>query len=470
MSLRAVSPWLAIPLALLSLAFSPARQTPQAPSVKPQPPRIASHVIVVSISGFGADDGARPGDGRLRLPRLSALRGRGIYAVGVESVYPSLMNPAHTSIATGVPPADHGVTGDYPFDEQSGAASDEPYWLAHQIKSETLWEAARRGGLTTAAVGYPVTAGAPITLNLPPVPAESHVRDHVSPPGLLAEISAALQADAAAIVSPAADPVSAEKQDRLRAAAAAYLIEKHRPHLLMISLGAVAAAQRAHGPQSEQARAALEQADALLGQISDAVERSAAAGETALWVVSDHGSMRSETEFRPNVVLAKKGLLTVNGEGRITAWRAVARATGGAAAVFIKDPQDVKTAEEVEKLWREVHERPESPVWRVVTRRDAVRVGADPRATLFLDAAPGYVFSSRATGSTTGRAPARAAAGYLPQRSEMRAALVAAGRGLKTGAKIEHARLIDLAPTVARLLGLELRAARGRVISEVIEP
>jgi hypothetical protein len=52
----------------------------------------------------------------------------------------------------------------------------------------------------------------------------------------------------------------------------------------------------------------------------------------------------------------------------------------------------------------------------------------------------------------------------------MRAALVAAGRGLKTGAKIEHARLIDLAPTVARLLGLELRAARGRVISEVIEP
>jgi hypothetical protein len=62
----------------------------------------------------------------------------------------------------------------------------------------------------------------------------------------------------------------------------------------------------------------------------------------------------------------------------------------------------------------------------------------------------------------------RAADGYLPARSEMRGALILAGKGIRAGVKLEHARLLDLAPTIARLLGLELKATRGRVISEVL--
>jgi hypothetical protein len=77
--------------------------------------------------------------------------------------------------------------------------------------------------------------------------------------------------------------------------------------------------------------------------------------------------------------------------------------------------------------------------------------------------------SPRLRGATVAKAADRGAHGYLPQRSEMRGALIASGRGIKAGAKVEYARLIDIAPTIARLLGLEIRAARGKVISEVID-
>ena len=50
----------------------------------------------------------------------------------------------------------------------------------------------------------------------------------------------------------------------------------------------------------------------------------------------------------------------------------------------------------------------------------------------------------------------------------MRAVLVISGKGIKPSQKIEYARLIDIAPTIVRLLGLEMKTARGRVLSEVI--
>ncbi|MCI0661612.1 MAG: hypothetical protein L0220_11105, partial [Acidobacteria bacterium] len=190
--------------------------------------------------------------------------------------------------------------------------------------------------------------------------------------------------------------------------------------------------------------------------------------ELTIFVVTDFGSMNIEQIFNPNVVLAKKGFLTTGGEGRITSWRAVAQTFGGSAAIFVRDRQDEKTSREVEKVFTELHEKPDSPIWRVVSRREASQLGADPRAVLYLDAAPSYAMSSRATGSTISKTSDRAAHGFLPSRSEIRATLIISGKGIKNGAKIEYARLIDIAPTAARLLGLEMRTARGRVFYEVI--
>lgn len=465
--------------ALVSIAVSSAQQpipaNPAKQEAKPKLPRIAAHVVIISISGLRADYITNPEAYRLRIPNLLALRDRGAHAIGVESVYPSLSNPAHATIVTGTLPADHGITADFPFDEATGAAATRPHWLAQEIKTDTLWELARRDGLSTAAIGWPLTAGAAINFNLPAAFAEQGsvanqvtLRQYVNPPDLLEQLPAVRELTTHANKKTPPEVADAQAEDEFGAEAAAFLIEKHRPNLLLVHFNSLKVVQQRYGLQADQVAVTLARLDAALAKITGAVARAKLTGDTTLFVLADSGATRIEREFRPNVVLARKGFLTSDAQGRVTLWRAIAQTFGGSAAIFIKNPQDEATVRAVEKLFSDLAGEDDSPLWRVTTRRDAAKLGADPRAVLYLDAAPLYTMSARSDGSRYGQVAARTAQGYLPSRAEMRAALIISGKGIKAGTKIEYARLLDIAPTVARLLGLEMKTARGRVIAEVL--
>jgi predicted AlkP superfamily pyrophosphatase or phosphodiesterase len=393
-------------------------------------PPISSHVILIAIEGLRSDFVTGAESKRLNIPTIQALRSRGSYAVGIESVFPTQSVPAYASMITGSPPADHGLTSDYSFDQESASISVEPHKLAGEIKIETIFDLARRANLVTAAVGFP-GAGAPIMFNQPDVAA-----------------------------------------DFVKAAAAAEIIERHCPNLLMVNFTSFDEAQRRHGLLSAESIKAMEAIDDFVKKIIDAAEKFEMAEEATFILVSDSGSSKIEKEFNPNVLLAKKGWLTSDGQGRVTSWLAVAQSFGGSAAVFVKDPKDEKFIREVETFFTQHAEKPDSPIWRIITRREATKLGADPRVALYLDAAPLYAITAKTTGSPVtnlSKGADRAVRGYAPSRVEMRALFVIAGKGIKSGAQTPYARLIDVAPTVARLLGLEMKTARGRVISEVLK-
>lgn len=401
----------------LSLSISSVWAAQKKPAIPKQPP-LTSSLVVISINGLSSDHILRPARYRHRIPNLIALRDRGSYSAAVEGVYPSLTLPAHASISTGMLPVDHGIYSDYPFDIEKGMPLATPFENSSQITADTIWAAARRSNLKSSSIDFPLTTGGTVDSRL-------SIRE-----GLTSLLES---------------------------------IKEKKVNLVLISFNSFGEALARHGMDSKEALAAIEAIDAQVGQIT------AALGSEATFVVtSDSARVAVEREFRPNVVLAKKGLITLDRQGGIESWKAIAQASGGSAAIFVRNPQDEKLIAEVETTFREIHEKSDSPIWRIINRQDAARIGADPRAVLFLDAAPLYVMSSRLTGATTGSSEMRAASGYLPQRSEMRAALVFAGRGIKAGVRLEFARLVDVAPTVSRLLGLELRSARGRVIDEVL--
>ncbi|MEP7337394.1 MAG: ectonucleotide pyrophosphatase/phosphodiesterase [Acidobacteriota bacterium] len=456
----------ALILAVIQPSLKAQQQKPAPPPAKPKPPKFTSHVILISISGLRADDLNNAETLRLNIPTILALRAKGSYAVSVESVYPSQSSPAHVSMVTGALPADHGITSDFPFDEMTGTQSAKPHLLSTEIKTDTLWEAARREGLITAAIGYPLTAGASINFNLPEAPEE---RSNSNPPELRSEVLAALKTE------PETSPATSKSYDLVhqthddfKAGAAAYVIEKYRPNLLLINFTSLDLAQRRFGLRAIETRDAVGLIDGLVKKIVSATDTAKLTDETTFLIVSDHGSSQVEREFRPNVLLAKKGLLTIDEQGNVKSWNAVVQSFEGSAAVLLKNPQDETMAREVEKLFSELDKDSDNPLWRITSRRDAARLGADPRVSLYLDAAPRYKISPRGNGSTVAKTDDRAAYGYLPSRAEMRATLILAGKGIKAGQRIEYARLIDIAPTVVRLLGLEMKSARGRSLSEVI--
>jgi len=228
-------------------------------------------------------------------------------------------------------------------------------------------------------------------------------------------------------------------------------------------LADIAGAASKFGVESREAVAALEEVDSRLGQVLAGLS-----GKATVLIVTDAGREAVEREFRPNVILARNKFLSAGHDGRIEQWRAVCQAFGGSAGVRLADPRDEKLIAELVKVFTEASEKPQSPVWRVVDKQSAARLGADPAFAFFLDAAPHYVMSERAAGDPEAGTKLRGSAGYLPQRSALRGVLIASGLGVKAGARLEYARLVDIAPTIARMLGLELRVTRGRVLSEVI--
>jgi hypothetical protein len=50
----------------------------------------------------------------------------------------------------------------------------------------------------------------------------------------------------------------------------------------------------------------------------------------------------------------------------------------------------------------------------------------------------------------------------------MNAIFVAAGSGIKIGTKIPMIENVDVAPTIARLLGISLENAHGRPLGEIL--
>src|SRR5512147_3087460 len=76
-------------------------------------------VVVVCIDGSEPEyfaDGLKRG----LLPNLARFKTQGFYGEG-DCVVPSFTNPNNLSIVTGVPPAQHGICGNYFYDREAGA-------------------------------------------------------------------------------------------------------------------------------------------------------------------------------------------------------------------------------------------------------------------------------------------------------------------------------------------------------------
>jgi hypothetical protein len=59
--------------------------------------------------------------------------------------------------------------------------------------------------------------------------------------------------------------------------------------------------------------------------------------------------------------------------------------------------------------------------------------------------------------------------GYSPTTPGMETGLVMAGAGIRRGARLAETRTLDVAPTIARLLGLELTQAEGQPIAGALK-
>lgn len=444
--------WISSTAILLCILLS---SLPSDAQSQPSPRRL----ILISVDGMLPADSYRPSDHHLKLPNLEKLIQRGCASPGVEAVFPTSTYPNHTTMMTGVPPAVHQVVSNTPLDPM-GLEAGGWYYYAEQIAAETLYQAARKAQLKTAAVSWPVTVGAKIDYLLPeyhPVMTrEDREMMHVlSTPGLFEESEK---------VAAAYAPVMG---DAWRTAAFIHIMETRNPDLMLLHLSGVDAIQHRYGPHSRESHAELEKIDGYLGQILQAVEKSDRAADTEWMIVSDHGFMSYTRKMNPMVALRDAGLITTDSRGRVTGWKVFMRNASGSAFFEVRDKNDAQSIAKATKIIQELAKDPANGIDKVYTPSEIQAKGADPEAFLAIGAARGFVFGSELNGSLVVETPLGGAHGYDPLLPELHSSLILAGSDVPACTSLEGARMIDIAPTAAALLGISMPSAQGVVLDKI---
>jgi predicted AlkP superfamily pyrophosphatase or phosphodiesterase len=137
------------------------------------------------------------------------------------------------------------------------------------------------------------------------------------------------------------------------------------------------------------------------------------------------------------------------------AWEA-----GGSAAIFLNDPKDNATRKTVAELLARLKADPANGI-REVLEADAIeKMGGFPGAAFVVDAQPDWSFTTALSGPIVEAVKTGGAHGYLPTRPELRAAFFAEGPGIAHGKNLGLVDMRQIAPTVARELGVTLPAAK----------
>ena len=387
---------LAAMLAALAALAASAYVAAAAPPVPPT-------VIVVSLDGVRHDYLDRG-----PFPALDRIAREGLRAGRLVPVYPASTFPGHVSLATGARPDVHGIIDNQFWDRARGARfdySNDASW----IEAEPLWAAAERQHVPAATFFW--------------VGSETDWR------GVGARYR----------VTPF-DPKIGEADKVARILAWLDLPAAQRPRLVMTWWHGADHAGHANGPDHPDVAADLASQDRHLGTLLAGLDARGAWSHTTLVVVSDHGMTTAEKRVDLAGALRRAKL-----RPRLEIGTAVAH-------VFVESAEDLGRAERALAGLAGVHVDRRDALPASLRLRHATRTG-----DLVVRAEPPYTFAAgnllAKTGDLLGRR--RGVHGYAPEHPDMAGIFLALGRGVPAGARPEAVAMIDVAPTVAVLLGID---------------
>lgn len=426
------------------------------------------HVVVICVDGLPA---YLFDDPNASMPTIRRLAAAGTRAAGMKVSNPSVTWPNHTSLTTGVRPEKHGVLFNGVLERvgpglpvKVNPRKDK----SDLVHAETIYDVLHEAGLTTSAINWPCTRNSStIADNFPDVP---EALDHTTPK-LIAEMKAAgilTDADIQGF-----SKLGTPARDHIWTRAVCHTIRERKPSLVLFHPLNVDAVHHRYGPQTPAGYTAVAYADTLVREVVNAVEDAGILDRTTFLIVSDHGFMAIPKLLQPNVVLRKEGILTVEGAQVATA-RAQVIPEGGIGMVYLTVPGN---ADEDRKKVIELFRDREGIAAIITPEEFAIHGLPHPKdysqmADLILVAKDGYGIGASAIGDdfVIQSEATLGTHGFLSTNPRMNATFIASGAGIRQAATIEMIENIDVAPTIAHLLGVDFKSVDGKVVQHALRP
>ncbi|HRE80788.1 MAG TPA: ectonucleotide pyrophosphatase/phosphodiesterase [Opitutaceae bacterium] len=424
------------------------------------------HVILISIDGFPAYLWRDPS---VALPTLRALASEGVAADAMTVANPSVTWINHTTLITGATSRKHGVLYNGLLVRRG---EDQPPRVdPHAVKEAlihvpALDDLVHAAGLTVGESAWPaLTRSRAVSWSFPEVPSmDGKLEREMLAANVFTETEISWM------------QLSGRKNvpwlDQAWTRAAQYVFSKHRPNLLMLHIVNTDVTHHRYGPGSPPSYTALSYADRLVGDLVKTVNESGLRDRTTFIVTTDHGFKQVEKFLHPNVVLKQAGYLRPAGPS-IAQCDAYVVTQGGVAMLFITN---LNRKEELKSKLRTLYQTVEG-IDQVVDAADAPKLGMPTDAEnqgmsdLVLFAKAGYWFNSKGPVGDAVVTPAVdwfGAHGYLASDPQLDGIFIASGAGVKRGETLKRVRNLDVAPTIAHLLGLAMPTAEGTVMRQIL--
>ncbi len=391
------------------------------------------------------------------------------YSFEVESVYPTLTYPAHTSIVTGNNPNIHGVVNNtfiQPFRK-----SPDWYWFSKFIKTKTFQELATENSYRVMSIFWPVTGGMKIKYNMPEIFPNRPWKNQ-----LMVSLSSgtkAFQLDGFFKFSKELRGISQPYLDNFTHKSYIHSLKRYRPDVSMVHYTDLDASRHKFGFSSKEAEEALLRLDQRLGDILDTIEENYKKEFTNIVLLGDHSSKDADKCIFINRIFEKMGLLETK-DKNIVSYDLIAKDAGGSCYIY------GNLEIEFEEL-RDLIEENLGPgaIKKYYRPEEAEELGADGTCKMMLEAGPGYLFESQVSRDpimTTEELKATNLIyhinnhGYSPTLTKnYETVFIAKGNKIKKSINIGRMKLIDEGPTFAKILGLDLGNVEGRVLEEILQ-
>lgn len=421
------------------------------------------YLIVVSYDAFSQDNW----ESARKQPNLAKLIQNGAFTTKVKSVYPTLTYVIHSSYVTGMYPNKHGVYHNNPFQPFVPEEDQAWHWFRNDIKVPTVYEEIRKQGMTVAGIVWPVSGKAAIKYNIPEIRAIKNEHQALK---ILKNGSKLFSLTMELKYGKHRNGIMQPQLDDFITRCAVDTIKNKKPNLLLMHLIDLDDTKHALGTQGTHIEQVIERMDTRLGDIIQAVEDAGIKDNTTFLVVGDHGQLDVRYKVHLNHLLKEQGLIYE--ENSQMQWRAYVQGAGGAAYLHIKD-DDQETEELALAILEQALAEDQYGIESIYSRSELDKLHVDSTFRYMLEAKEGYAFDDAFDKPVVFDLHAHdikyATHGYSPNKFGYTSNLVISGTGIKNEFELGDVEVIDIAPTIANILGVDFNNCDGRPLTEIFK-
>jgi predicted AlkP superfamily pyrophosphatase or phosphodiesterase len=421
----------------------------------------AKHLIVISYDAFSQDHWEQAS----KLVNLSQLITNGAYTTNLTSVYPTLTYVVHTTMVTGVYPDKHGVFHNNPFQPFVREKDQRWFWYRSDIKVPTIYDKLKEHRMTSAGILWPVTGKASINYNIPEIRAIGKENQALK---ILKNGSPLFSIRMEKKFGHIRRGIEQPYLDDFTTLCAVDTIRRKKPNLMLVHLIDLDDAKHEFGTVGSEVEQAIIRMDRRLGDILKAVKEAGIWEQTTFLVIGDHGQINVRYKVKLNQLFRDNGLIYE--ENGTMKWRAYLQNAGGAAYLHLKEGD-----EEAKCLALNILQKAEQDgsygIESLYSRQELDSYHAYSEALYMVEAKQGYCFDDSLEGSVVTDLEEYgikyATHGFSPDKSDYRCNLIISGDRIKKEYPLGDVHMVDIAPTMAKILGIEFNHCDGRPLNEV---